>query len=76
LAKKDEPSLVSEELEVAIERLKQRLGMLDQRLDNIDSVVTAVVERVMRQPITFNVTCSKCGQNIEIALIGTEKPSK
>jgi len=76
LAKKDEPSLVNEELEVAIERLKQRLGMLDQRLDNIDSVVTAVVERVMRQPITFNVTCSKCGQNIEIALIGTEKPSK
>jgi len=76
LAKKDEPSLVSEELEVAIERLKQRLGMLDQRLDNIDSVVTAVVERVMKQPITFNVTCSKCGQNIEIALIGTEKPSK
>jgi len=76
LAKKDEPSLINEELEVNIERLKQRLDMLDQRLDNIDSVVTAVVERVMRQPITFNVTCSKCGQNIEIALIGTEKPSK
>ncbi len=76
MAKKDEPSLVNEELEVDIERLKQRLGMLDQRLDNIDSVVTAVVERVMRQPITFNVTCSKCGQKIEIALIGTEKPSK
>jgi len=76
LAKKNEPSLVSEELEVDIGRLKQRLDMLDQRLDNIDSVVTAVVERVMRQPITFNVTCSKCGQNIEIALIGIEKPSK
>ena len=76
MAKKDEPSLVSEKLEVDIERLKQRLDMLDQRLDNIDSVVTAVVERVMRQPITFNVTCSKCGQNIEIALIGIEKPNK
>ena len=76
MAKKNEPSLVSEELEVDIGRLKQRLDMLDQRLDNIDSVVTAVVERVMRQPITFNVTCSKCGQNIEIALIGIEKPSK
>ncbi|MBA7475752.1 hypothetical protein ES707_11125 [subsurface metagenome] len=76
MAKKDEPSLVNEGLEVDFERLKQRLNMLDQRLDNIDSVVTAVVERVMRQPITFNVTCSKCGQNIEIALIGTEKPSK
>ncbi|MBA7603583.1 hypothetical protein ES703_10697 [subsurface metagenome] len=76
MAKKNEPSLVNEKLEVDIERLKQRLGMLDQRLDNIDSVVTAVVERVMRQPITFNVTCSKCGQNIEIALIGIEKPNK
>ena len=76
MAKKNEPSLVNEEQEQDIERLKQRLGMLDQRLDNIDSVVTAVVERVMRQPLTFNVTCSKCGQNIEIALIGIEKPSK
>jgi tRNA(Ser,Leu) C12 N-acetylase TAN1 len=76
LAKKNEPSLVNEVQEVDIGRLKQRLDMLDQRLDNIDSVVTAVVERVMKQPITFNVTCSKCGQNIEIALIGTEKPSK
>jgi tRNA(Ser,Leu) C12 N-acetylase TAN1 len=68
--------LVNEEQEQDIERIKKRLDMLDQRLDNIDSVVTAVVERVMKQPITFNVTCSKCGQNIEIALIGTEKPSK
>jgi tRNA(Ser,Leu) C12 N-acetylase TAN1 len=68
--------LVNEEQEQAIERIKKRLDMLDQRLDNIDSVVTAVVERVMKQLITFNVTCSKCGQNIEIALIGTEKPSK
>jgi tRNA(Ser,Leu) C12 N-acetylase TAN1 len=68
--------LVNEEQEQGIERIKKRLDMLDQRLDNIDSVVTAVVERVMKQPITFNVTCSKCGQNIEIALIGTEKPSK
>jgi tRNA(Ser,Leu) C12 N-acetylase TAN1 len=68
--------LVNEEQEQNIERIKKRLDMLDQRLDNIDSVVTAVVERVMKQPITFNVTCSKCGQNIEIALIGTEKPSK
>jgi len=76
LAKKDEPSLVSEEQVVDIEHLKKRLDMLDQRLDNIDSVITAVVERVMKQPITFNVTCSNCGRNIEIALIGIEKPNK
>ena len=50
--------------------------MLDQRLDSIDSVVTAVVERVMKQPITINVTCPKCGGNLEIAIIGIEKPNK
>ena len=58
------------------EHIKKRLDMLDQRLDNIDSVVTAVVERVMKQPITFNITCSSCGHNIEIAIIGTEKPTR
>ena len=76
MAKKDEPSLVGEEQKLDTERINKRLDMLDQRLDNIDSVVSAVVERVMRQPITFNVTCSKCGQNLEIALIGIEKPNK
>ena len=56
--------------------IKRRLDMLDNRLDNIDSVVSAVAERVMKQPITLNITCSKCGQKIEIAIIGTEKPSR
>ena len=76
MAKKDEPNLITEEQAINIEQLKKRLDMLDQRLDNIDSVVTAVVERVMKQLITFNVTCSKCGQNIEIAIMGTEKPRR
>jgi hypothetical protein len=49
--------------------------MLDQRLDNIDSVVTALVERVMKQPIALTITCPKCGKNIEIAIIGGEKPT-
>ncbi|MDD4876685.1 MAG: hypothetical protein PHQ86_06130 [Dehalococcoidales bacterium] len=57
-----------------IERIKQRLNMLDQRLDNIDSMVTAVAERVMVQPITFNLICPNCGHDIEISLIGKEKP--
>jgi hypothetical protein len=60
----------------SIERLIERLDMLDKRLDNVDSIVSAVAERVMRQPITLNITCSKCGQRIEIALIGIEKPSR
>ena len=59
-----------------IEQIKNRLDMLDRRFDNVDSIVSVVAERVMKQPITFNVTCSKCGQKIEIAIIGTEKPSR
>jgi len=58
-----------------MERLKRRLDMLDQRLDNIDSMVTAVAERVMNQPITLNITCPNCGKNIEVALLGSEKPT-
>ena len=76
MAKNEEPNPVGQEEALDIERIKKRLDMLDQRLDNIDSVVTAVVERVMKQPITFNITCSNCGRNIEIAIIGTEKPNK
>ena len=76
MAKKDELELVNEESAPDIEKIQKRLDMLDRRLDNIDSIVTAVAERVMKQPITFNVTCSKCGQKIEIAIIGTEKPSR
>ena len=64
-----------EEQALYIEKIKQRLDMLDQRLDNIDSMVTAIAERVMKQPITFSVTCPKCGKEIEIAIIGTKKPT-
>jgi len=76
LAKKDESNPADEAQAQDIDHMKKRLEMLDQRLDNIDSVVSAVVERVMKQPITFNITCSNCGNNIEIALIGTEKPKR
>ena len=60
----------------ALEKIEKRLEMLDDRIDNIDSIVSAVAERVMQQPITFNVTCNKCGHKIEVALIGVEKPTK
>lgn len=76
MAKKDELEPVTDDSAPEIERIVQRLDMLDQRLDNVDSIVSAVAERVMRQPITLNVTCSKCGQRIEIAIIGTEKPTR
>ena len=59
-----------------IERIKQRLDLLDHRLDNIDSMVSAVAERVMKQPVSLFITCSHCGKNIEIGIIGSEKPTK
>jgi formylmethanofuran dehydrogenase subunit E len=76
VAKRDKLEPLEEATTPSIERLEKRLDMLDQRLDNVDSIVSVVAERVMQQPITINVTCSKCGQKIEIALIGMEKPSR
>jgi hypothetical protein len=57
------------------EQFKRRLEMLDKRLDNIDSVVTALVERVMRQPVTIEVACPKCGNVVQIMLTGNVKSS-
>ena len=74
MADKDAPENAGSESE--IERIVQRIDMLDARLDNVDSIVSAVAARVMRQPITLNVTCSKCGNKIEIAILGTEKPTR
>jgi hypothetical protein len=60
---------------VEIERLKQRVETLDERLDNIDSVLTAVAERIMKQPVTINLCCPHCGKSIEVALVGQQKPT-
>ncbi len=77
MAKKDDdPNLVDREPTQDINLLKRRLDMLDQRLDSIDSMLSAVAERVLKQSITLNMTCPNCGRNIEIALIGTEKPGR
>lgn len=72
MADKDKKAAV--EAQDDIERVKQRLDMLDNRLDSIDSMVTAVAERIMTQPITINITCPHCGKSIEVAIIGKEKP--
>jgi tetrahydromethanopterin S-methyltransferase subunit G len=47
-------------------QLIKRLDMLDERLDNIDSVVTSLVERVMGRPLVIEVTCPNCGQTVQI----------
>jgi len=70
LAKKDEAETID------LERLVKQIEMLDKRLDSVDSIVSAVAERVMRQPITLNFTCPRCGQKIEIAILGSEKPGR
>jgi len=75
LVENNKSNLVNQEQTLDIEHVKRRLDMLDQRLDNIDSMVTAVAERVMSQPITLNITCPNCGKNIEITIIGSEKPT-
>jgi transcription elongation factor Elf1 len=47
-------------------QLIKRLDMLDERLDNIDSIVTSLVERVMARPLLMEVTCPNCGQSVQI----------
>lgn len=76
MAEENIPNVMNEEQKQDTERIKRRLDMLDQRLDNIDSVVTAVAERVLKQPITLNITCPHCGRNVEIAIIGNSKPTR
>jgi len=76
LAKENEPVEVAEEQALDIQHIKTRLDMLDQRLDNIDSIVTAVAERVMSQLVTLNITCPHCGKDVEIAIVGSQKPRR
>ena len=52
--------------ELVMEQVGKRLDMLDRRLDNMDSVITSLVERVMEKPLTMEVTCPKCGQVIQV----------
>lgn len=58
------------------QRIIERLEMLDERLDNIDSVVTTLVERVMRQPIMVQVVCPSCGKTIEVSVTGNARLGK
>jgi hypothetical protein len=58
--------------EASILKIEDRLDAFDRRLDNIDSMVTAVAERVMSRPLVITATCPHCGKSMEIALIGTQ----
>lgn len=76
LAEKNDPKLESKEQKQELENIKLHLNVLDQRLDNIDSMVTAVAERVMSQPITIEINCPHCGKNVQISVIGNKRLGK
>lgn len=75
MVERDKSGIEGRDQTLSIEDVRRHLEMLDERLDNIDSMVTAVAERVMNQPITLNITCSHCGKNIEITIMGRGKPT-
>ena len=62
--KADPIEQVNQELDIG--QLVKRLDMLDERLDNMDSIVTSLIERVMARPLIMEVTCPNCGQTIQI----------
>jgi len=67
LALRDEGSpIVEVNTEQAMQQVNRRLNMLDERLDNMDSILTALVEKIMHQPVTLEVSCPKCGQAIQV----------
>ena len=47
-------------------QLIKRLDMLDDRLDNMDSIMTSLIERVMGRPLVLEVTCPNCSQTIQV----------
>ena len=52
---------------------KTKIKNKDQRLDALDTMITAIAERIMRQPISIVITCPNCGRSIDITLVGNEK---
>jgi tetrahydromethanopterin S-methyltransferase subunit G len=62
--KADPSKQVNRELDIG--QLAKRLDMLDERLDNMDSIVTSLVERVMGRPLVMELTCPNCGQTMQV----------
>lgn len=63
-----------DELKRDVEKAISRLNLVDDRIDNLDSVVSAAVERVMNQALTMRCVCPTCGKEIEIGVVGMVKP--
>jgi len=75
LAEEGKATAVNEEQAQDIERIKKRLDMFDERMDNVDSLISAAVERVMSRPVAISITCPHCGKKVEISIIGSHKPT-
>ncbi len=71
----DTEKIVAEQAQ-DLKRVKEQVDILDGRLDNIDSMVSAVAERVMSQLVSLTLTCPHCGKNIEIGIVGSQKPRR
>jgi hypothetical protein len=57
-------------------QMEKRLEMMYKRIDQLDTMVSTLIERVMRQPvITIETTCPKCGSHVHIAVTGNSKLS-
>ncbi len=76
LAKGDKTMGVGGDQAEDIERMKERLDVFDERLDNIDSMVSAVAERIMTQLVTLVITCPHCGKEVEVSMLGSKKPRR
>jgi hypothetical protein len=68
-----------EEAEKQMDKLahmEKRLEMMYKRIDQLDTMVSTLIERVMRQPvITIEVTCPKCGSNVHVSMSGNARIS-
>jgi len=75
LAKKEKRTNEDKETIPSLDSFERRLYQLNDRLDNIDSILTAVAERLMNQLIIIGVNCPYCGGNVKITLVGRVKPA-
>jgi hypothetical protein len=57
-------------------QMEKKLEMMYKRIDQLDTMVSTLIERVMRQPvITIETTCPKCGSHVHVSLTGNSRLS-
>ena len=57
-------------------QMEKKLEMMYKRIDQLDTVVSTLIERVMREPvITIETKCPKCGSHVHVSLTGNSKLS-